>query len=62
MVVIVVINVITRPPKRGLVVAELLERGRRFQNKLLKYVRAAHQIFMGTLVPALKIDDDKLVR
>ena len=49
-------------PQRGLISAELLERNRRFRQKLLKFVRAAHQLFLGTLVPALKIDDNKLTR
>ena len=47
---------------RGLISAELLERARRFKDKLMVHIRAAHQKFLSTLVPPLKIEDSKLVR
>ncbi|KAL5260885.1 hypothetical protein ACHWQZ_G006803 [Mnemiopsis leidyi] len=48
--------------QRGLLSAELLERSKRFQKRLLKFVHAAHQLFLSTLVPALNIDPSKLTR
>ncbi|XP_063677945.1 DNA replication factor Cdt1-like [Bolinopsis microptera] len=48
--------------QRGLVSAELLERSKRFQKRLLKFVHSAHQLFLSTLVPTIKIDPAKLTR
>ena len=48
--------------QRGLVSAELLERSKRFQQRLLTFVHSAHQLFLSTLVPTIKIDPAKLTR